>query len=37
MLGSLFYGGMLGVFILAFYFRRVTARRRSGAYWRVRQ
>ena len=25
MLGSLFYGGMLGVFVLAFFFRRVTA------------
>lgn len=25
MLGSLFYGGMLGVFVLAFYFPRVTA------------
>lgn len=25
-LGSLFYGGMLGVFVLAFFFRRVTAR-----------
>jgi Na+/proline symporter len=25
-LGSLFYGGMLGVFVLAFFFKRVTAR-----------
>ena len=25
-LGSLFYGGMLGVFVLAFFFPRVTAR-----------
>ena len=27
-LGSLFYGGMLGVFVLAFFFKRVTATRR---------
>jgi SSS family transporter len=32
MLGSLFYGGMLGVFILAFYFPRVNAR---GAFYGV--
>jgi len=32
MLGSLFYGGMLGVFILAFYFPRVRAR---GAFYGV--
>jgi SSS family transporter len=31
-LGSLFYGGMLGVFVLAFCFRRVTAR---GAFYGV--
>jgi SSS family solute:Na+ symporter len=31
-LGSLFYGGMLGVFVLAFFFRRVTAR---GAFYGV--
>lgn len=30
--GSLFYGGMLGVFVLAFFFRFVTA---SGAFWGV--
>jgi Na+/proline symporter len=32
MLGSLFYGGLLGVFVLAFYFPRVTA---AGAFWGV--
>jgi len=32
LLGSFFYGGMLGVFILAFYFPRVGAR---GAFWGV--
>ena len=32
MLGSLFYGGMLGAFILAFYFPRVKAR---GAFYGV--
>jgi len=31
-LGSLFYGGMLGVFVLAFFFRRVRAR---GAFYGV--
>jgi Na+/proline symporter len=31
-LGSLFYGGMLGVFVLAFFFKRVTAR---GAFYGV--
>jgi len=31
-LGSLFYGGMLGVFLLAFFFPRVNAR---GAFWGV--
>ena len=31
-LGSLFYGGMLGVFVLAFFFPRVTAR---GAFYGV--
>jgi SSS family transporter len=30
--GSLFYGGMLGVFVLAFFFRFVTA---NGAFWGV--
>ena len=30
MVGSLFYGGMLGVFVLAFFFPRVGA---SGAFW----
>lgn len=30
--GSLFYGGMLGVFILAFFFPRCTA---AGAFWGV--
>ena len=30
MLGSLFYGGMLGVFVLAFFFPRVGPR---GAFW----
>ena len=32
LVGSLFYGGMLGVFVLAFYFPRVTA---AGAFWGV--
>ena len=32
MLGSLFYGGMLGVFILAFYFPRVHG---TAAFWGV--
>jgi SSS family transporter len=32
MLGSLFYGGMLGVFLLAFFFPRVNA---QGAFWGV--
>ena len=32
MLGSLFYGGMLGVFVLAFFFPRVRAR---GAFYGV--
>jgi Na+/proline symporter len=32
MLGSFFYGGMLGVFVLAFYFPRVRAR---GAFYGV--
>ncbi|MCC7007788.1 MAG: sodium:solute symporter [Acidobacteria bacterium] len=31
-LGSLFYGGMLGVFVLAFFAKRTTAR---GAFWAV--
>ena len=31
-LGSLFYGGMLGVFVLAFFFKRVGAR---GAFYGV--
>ena len=30
--GSLFYGGLLGVFVLAFFFRRVGA---AGAFWGV--
>lgn len=30
--GSLFYGGMLGVFVLAFFIKRATA---SGAFWGV--
>ncbi len=32
LLGSFFYGGMLGVFVLAFFFPRVRAR---GAFWGV--
>ena len=32
-LGSLFYGGMLGVFVLAFFFPRVTARGASAECW----
>lgn len=32
LIGSLFYGGMLGVFVLAFFFPRVTA---NGAFWGV--
>ena len=32
MIGSLFYGGMLGVFVLAFFFDRCTA---TGAFWGV--
>jgi hypothetical protein len=32
LLGSFFYSGMLGAFILAFFFRRV---RRRGAFWGV--
>ncbi len=32
LLGSFFYGGMLGVFVLAFFFRRVGAK---GAFWGV--
>jgi Na+/proline symporter len=32
LLGSFFYGGMLGVFVLAFFFSRVGAR---GAFWGV--
>jgi Na+/proline symporter len=31
-LGSFFYGGMLGVFVLAFFFKRVRSR---GAFWGV--
>jgi Na+/proline symporter len=31
-LGSLFYGGMLGVFVLAFFVKRATAR---AAFWAV--
>ena len=31
-IGSLFYGGLLGVFILAFFFKSVTA---DGAFWGV--
>src|SRR5207249_4446508 len=30
--GSLFYGGMLGVFVLAFFVKRTTA---TGAFWGV--
>lgn len=30
--GSLFYGGMLGVFVLAFFFRRVSG---TAAFWGV--
>jgi Na+/proline symporter len=32
LLGSFFYGGMLGVFVLAFFFRKVRGR---GAFWGV--
>src|SRR5260370_26651340 len=32
LLGSFFYGGMLGVFVLAFFFRKVSGR---GAFWGV--
>ena len=32
LLGSFFYGGMLGVFVLAFFFKRVRGR---GAFWGV--
>jgi SSS family transporter len=32
LIGSLFYGGMLGVFVLAFFFKRVSA---SGAFYGV--
>jgi Na+/proline symporter len=32
LLGSFFYGGMLGVFVLAFFFKRVSGR---GAFWGV--
>ncbi|HET8547306.1 MAG TPA: hypothetical protein VFL57_04845, partial [Bryobacteraceae bacterium] len=32
MLGSLFYGGLLGVFVLAFYFPRVQG---TAAFWAV--
>ena len=32
MIGSLFYGGLLGVFVLAFFFKKVGA---NGAFWGV--